>query len=99
MERTGGRQYAPDVGERETRRPGGLHERTGRYVGPARRGCRRHYVRSPHFDVAGWQHVDNRGYLKIQGRQGEQREAGMASSTTAPEFQEQEQIAPVVPHP
>ena len=37
----------------------------GRYAGPAQRGCRRLYERSPHFDVAGWQHVDNRGYIKI----------------------------------
>jgi hypothetical protein len=50
-----------------------FYERPGRCTSPAHRGCRRLYGRRPHFAVAGRQHSDDRGYLKIEGRQGEQR--------------------------
>ena len=83
MERAGGRQYASGNTEGETQWPDGCHEGTGRYAGPARRGCRRLYVRSPHVDVAGRQHDDDRGYLEIEGRQGKQRQAGMAPGEAA----------------
>src|SRR5580704_10727039 len=83
MERTGGRQYAPGIVERKTQWPVGCEKRTGRYAGPARRDCRRLYVRSPNVSVSGRKHADRREYLQIEGRQGEQIQAGMASGETA----------------